>query len=94
MFMPPWRMATHGPLRARRYSGSQSRFGGVAPPFEAFNPSDPSTLSKESGLTAEALAEQTAMLVLLEAVRAVDTRQRAVVHGRAQQGAHGFIRRL
>lgn len=64
------------------------------PPFEALNPSDPSTLRKESGLTAEALAEQTPILVLLEAVRAVDTRQGAVVHGRAQQGAHGFIRRL
>lgn len=59
-------------------------------PLEA----DPLRLRKESGLTAEALAEQTPILVLLEAVRAVDTRQGAVVHGRAQHGANGFIRRL
>lgn len=68
--------------------------GGALTPFEALNPSDPSTLRKESTLTAEALAEQTPVLVLLEAVRAVDTGQGAVVHGRAQQGAHGFIGRL
>lgn len=58
------------------------------------NPSGPPTLGKESGLTAEALAEQTPVLVLLEAVGAVVSGQGAVVERRAEHGAHRFIGRL
>lgn len=51
-------------------------------------------LRKESGLTAEALAEQAAVLVLLEAVGAVVGRQGAVFQGGAEHGAHRLIGRL
>lgn len=51
-------------------------------------------VKEERGLTAEAVAEQTPVLVLLEAVGAVVRRQGAVVQWRAEHGAHRFIRRL
>lgn len=63
-------------------------------PQQAWNPSGPPTPRKESGLTAEALAEQTPAVVLLEAVGAVVSRQGAVFQQRAEHGAHRFIRRL
>lgn len=45
-------------------------------------------------LTAEALAQQTSVVVLLEAEGAVVDGQGAVFQRGAQQGAHGLIRRL
>lgn len=59
----------------------------------ALNPSG-APMRKQSGLTAEALAEQAAVVVLVEAVGAVVCRQGAVFQRRAAQGAHRFIRRL
>lgn len=52
------------------------------------------TLSEESELTAETLAEQASVLVLLEAIGTFIPRQGAVFQGRTQQGADRFIRRL
>lgn len=49
---------------------------------------------KDRELTTEALAEQTSIFVLLEAIGAVIPRQGAVFQGRTQQGANRLIRRL
>lgn len=51
-------------------------------------------MMRKAALTAEALAQQTSIVVLLEAEGAVVDGQGAVFQGRAQQGAYGLIRRL
>lgn len=88
-FMPPWLFGLD--VSAKK---CKTRHVLVGWPLEALKPSGAPTLRKESGLTAEALAEQTPVLVLLEAVGAVVGRQGAVFQRRAEHGAHRFIRRL
>lgn len=51
-------------------------------------------MGRRAALTAEALAQQTSVVVLLEAEGAVVDGQGAVFQRRAQQGANGLIRRL
>lgn len=49
---------------------------------------------RKVALTAEALAQQTSIVVLLEAEGAVVDGQGAVLQRRAQQGANSLVRRL